>query len=60
MHEILAAVQENRWKDAQKAQHELIDRFNECSSSLKDAFNRLNKDFECGPARKPALNLNKN
>lgn len=60
VHEVYAAVQENRWKDAQKVQTELIERFNECSSSLKGAFNRMNKDLDCGPGRKPALKLNKN
>lgn len=59
VHELYAAVHENRWKDAQKAQSELIERFNECSSSLKGAFNRMNKELDCGPGRKPALNLNK-
>lgn len=60
VNEIFTAVQETRWKDAQAAQCELIEHFNECSSSLKGAFNRLNKELDCGPARKPALNLNKN
>lgn len=60
VHEIYTAVRENRWKDAQRAQCKLIDRFNECSSSLKGAFNRMNNELDCGPARKPALNLNKN
>lgn len=57
--EILAAVQENRWADAQATQLKLTKRFNECGSRLKSEFNRVNKDFECGPARKPLLNLNK-
>lgn len=60
VHEIFEAVQENRWKDAQKTQHALTECFNECSSSLKGAFNRMNKELDCGPARKPALNLNRN
>lgn len=60
VHEIYAAVEENRWKDAQTAQQELIEHFNECSSSLKGTFNRMHKDLECGPAREPALNLKKN
>lgn len=60
VHEIFAAVKENRWKDAQIAQQELIERFNECSASLKGAFNKMNKELECGPARKPSLNLKKN
>lgn len=57
--EILAAVQENRWADAQATQLKLTKRFNECGAALKDEFNRVNKEFECGPARKPALNLQK-
>lgn len=57
--EILSAVEENRWADAQTAQLKLTKRFNECGAALKDEFNRINKDFECGPARKPLLNLNK-
>lgn len=57
VHEIYTAVKENRWIDAQTAQCELIERFNECCTSLKGAFNRINKEFECGPGRKPALSL---
>lgn len=57
--EILSAVQEGRWTDAQKTQLELTKRFNECGPALKDEFNRINSDFACGPARKPLLNLNR-
>lgn len=57
--EILSAVQEGRWTDAQKTQLELTKRFNQCGTALKDEFNRINSDFACGPARKPLLNLNK-
>lgn len=57
--EIYAAVKENRWADAQAAQLKLIKRFSECGNRLKEEFNRVNSDFECGPSRKPLLNLNK-
>lgn len=55
--QVVAAVQENQWTVAQAAQLKLTKRFNECGAALKDEFNRINKDFECGPARKPLLNL---
>lgn len=54
------AVQENRWDDALLAQKKLTQRFNECGTALKAEFNRVNSEFDCGPARKPLLNLNKN
>lgn len=57
--EILKAVEEHRWSDAQTTQLELTQRFNACGSKLKDEFNRVINDFSCGPARKPLLNLNK-
>jgi len=57
--EVYAAVRDNRWADAQAAQEKLTTRFNACGSALKAEFNRVNSDFECGPSRKPLLNLNK-
>lgn len=57
--EVYAAVRENRWKDAQAAQEQLTTRFNACGSALRAEFNRINSDFDCGPSRKPLLNLNK-
>lgn len=58
--EVLAATTENRWHDAQIAQQKLTKRFNEIGGGMKDEFNRVNSEFECGPARKPLLNLKKN
>lgn len=58
--DIFAAVRENRWADAQATQLELTKRFNQFGGALKDEFNRVNSEFECGPARKPLLNLHKN
>lgn len=57
--EVYAAVQENRWQDAKIAQEQLTKRFNACGTALKSEFNRVNSDFDCGPARKPLLNLSK-
>lgn len=57
--DILIAVQQNRWTDAQAIQFKLTKCFNACGAALKDEFNRVNSDFYCGPARKPLLNLNK-
>lgn len=57
--EVYAAIKENRLADAQLAQRKLTQRFNEGGTALKAEFNKINGDFECGPARKPLLNLNK-
>lgn len=57
--EVYAAVRENRWKDAQAAQEQLTTRFNAFGTGLRAEFNRVNSDFDCGPSRKPLLNLNK-
>lgn len=57
--DIFTAVKENRWADAQATQLELTKRFNQFGGALKDEFNRVNIEFECGPARKPLLNLHK-
>lgn len=57
---ILTAMQANRLADARCAQDQLTQRFNACGTALKAEFNRMNPDINCGPARKPLLNLNKN
>lgn len=57
--EIYTAVNEGRLADARAAQEKLTKRFNEMGPKLKDEFNRINPEFECGPARKPLLNSNK-
>lgn len=58
--EILKATSENRWRDAQIAQQKLTKRFNDIGGGVKAEFNRVNSEFECGPTRKPMLNLQKN
>lgn len=57
--EVLQAVRENRWHDAQIAQQKLTKRFTDIGAGLKDEFNRVNGEFGCGPARKPLLNTQK-
>lgn len=57
--EVLRAVGENRWHDAQIAQQKLTKRLTEVGGGLKEEFNRVNSGFECGPARKPLLNMKK-
>lgn len=57
--ECYQAMQENDFPRAQTAQAKLTKRFNECGGSIKDVFNQINSDFDCGPSRKPALGLNK-
>lgn len=56
---ILIAMKEHRIADARVLQDQLMVRFNECGTALKDEFNRMNPHIDCGPARKPLLNLNK-
>lgn len=54
---ILAAMREQRLADACEAQAQLTKRFNEIGTAIKAEFNRMNPDTDCGPARKPLLNL---
>lgn len=57
--DVYAAVRDNRWADAQAAQERLTTQFNAWGTGIKAEFNRVNSEFECGPSRKPLLNLNK-
>lgn len=57
--EIFIAIREHRLVDACAAQDKLTQKFNECGTAIKAEFNRMNPDMDCGPARKPLLNLNK-
>lgn len=58
---LFTAMQEHRLTDARALQDQLTKKFNECGTpnGIKAEFNRLNPDIDCGPARKPLLNLNK-
>lgn len=55
---IFNAMQEQRFDEARALQNQLTHKFNECGTAIKAEFNRINRDIDCGPTRKPAVNLN--
>lgn len=64
--DIFELMRNNKWQEAQAVQAkwnqhiaEICPRGADWVQSMKDEFNRVNSTFQCGPSRKPLMNVPK-